>query len=140
MGYLKLNGLKTQIPHTTLDLPRPLLIFIPRITYISKNTPTPETQEVCMTSLIRILAAPLRFATAVLVFAIVLVTEGAIPPAQESPAFTVLYSFNSGHGAFPFALLTTPSGVLYGTATGGGCANCSGLVFKLVLSSTNTAY
>src|SRR5580698_9309955 len=93
-----------------------------------------------MTSLIRIFATPLRFATTVLVFAMVLVTEGAITPAQESPDFTVLYSFNSGHGAGPIALLPTPSGVLYGTSALGGCATCGGLVFKLVLSSTNTVY
>lgn len=98
-----------------------------------------------MTSLIRTFGAPLRCAIAVLVLAMLLVAGGVIShlrevQAQGAPAFTVLYSFNSGHGAFPFALLTTPSGVLYGTATGGGCADCSGLVFKLVLSSTNTAY
>lgn len=93
-----------------------------------------------MSSLIRIFATPLRFATTALVFAMVLVTGPAITPAQESPDFTVLYSFSSGRGAGSIALLPTPSGVLYGTSALGGCATCGGEVFKLVLSSTNTMY
>ena len=77
-----------------------------------------------MTSLIRILASTLRFATIVLAFAMVLVIGGTITPAQESPDFTVLYSFSSGRGAASIALLPTPSGVLYGTSALGGCATC----------------
>jgi uncharacterized repeat protein (TIGR03803 family) len=93
-----------------------------------------------MTSLIRILASTLRFATIVLAFAMVLVIGGTITPAQESPDFTVLYSFSSGRGAASIALLPTPSGVLYGTSALGGCATCGGVAFKLVLSSSNAVY
>lgn len=93
-----------------------------------------------MTSLIRMFATPLRFATTVLVFAMVFVTGGAITPAQESPDFTVLYSFSAGRGAGAIALLPTPSGVLYGTSALGGCATCGGEAFKLVLSADNTVY
>lgn len=91
-----------------------------------------------MTSLIRIFATPLRSATTILVFAMLLITGAVITHSQDPPAFAVLYSFNSAHGAGPIALLPESEGVLYGTSALGGCASCSGLVFKL--SSADTGF
>jgi uncharacterized repeat protein (TIGR03803 family) len=84
-----------------------------------------------MTNGIRFFGTPLRSATAVLVLATLFLAASAITQSQEQPTFTVLHSFNSGHGVDAIALLPAPNGVLYGSAAFGGCADCSGLVFKL---------
>jgi uncharacterized repeat protein (TIGR03803 family) len=60
------------------------------------------------------------------------------PPATTGGAWTetVLYRFTGGDGANPYAgLISDASGVLYGTASGGGAGN-SGTVFKLTPPAT----
>jgi hypothetical protein len=60
-----------------------------------------------------------------------------IPPTTSGGIWTetVLYRFTGGDGAYPFApVILDASGALYGTAAGGGSANCTGgcgVVFRL---------
>lgn len=92
-----------------------------------------------MATRIRFFGTHLRTAAAVLLFAIVFVTGVAVTRSQESPVFHLLYSFGPGHLTGGVALLPTPSGVLYGTASFGGCATCGGGVFRLTSDGAENA-
>lgn len=84
-----------------------------------------------MTTRIRFFGSPLRAAFAFLALAVTFVTGVAVTHSQTTPVFHLLYSFGPGHLTGGVALLPTPGGVLYGTASYGGCATCGGGVFRL---------
>ncbi len=70
---------------------------------------------------------------------VVMFAATIIAPAAQAQTFSVIHNFTGGaDGEFPYAGVTIgPSGVMYGTASGGGTGNV-GTVFKL--SQVNSSW